>query len=112
MKKLLEKNFIKWEAKKRAKLGDRIFLEKYTKTFPKSDRIMKILLPILLVLNPINVILQAMNKDYVLMGVWILVTVCWVYVACFYYFFRFGLHKQKVEKWTNELAEMNPTPSV
>lgn len=114
IKRIYRNNFAKFEAKKRAKLSDKAFLEKYIPSFIKSSRTMKILLPILLVLYTLNAVLlivsfaTASYDGYRLafMILWIIATLCWAFLAFVYYTHHFKFHAEKVKEWTEELNKI------
>jgi len=106
MKTSIEEKFAKWEAKKRAKMGDKIFLETYIKTLPKQEKSIKFWLPIAIVGQLICIVISIIEQNYdVIMSI-IAILVC-VNCLCFCHFVLFDLHKRKVEEWKKELEEMN-----
>ena len=107
MKNPFEKIFAKWETKKRMKMGDKAFLEKYVKSLPKSDKRLKILYPLNGVLALANVVLSAINGNYLAMLCWIAATLCWTHLFYSHHFCLFDLHTQRVEEWKKELEELN-----
>ena len=87
--RLYRKNFTKFEIKKRAKLGDKVFLEKYICRFTRTNKSMKVCLPILLILNPVNAVSQIIffignpydNFRLFSMIAWSFVTLFWMFNA-------------------------------
>ena len=102
-----EENFKHWEIMKRAKLGDKAFLEKYIRTLPKLDMFLKILLPISIIGQLYCIVMSIIEQGYLLMVGWIVATSPCGYWSYVYYFYLSGLHKRKVEEWKKELEEIN-----
>ena len=106
MKKSYEEKFATWEAKKRNKMGDRAFLEKYIKTFPKQEKSIKFWLPIAIIGQLFIMIMSIIEQNYDIVMNIITILIC-VYCLCYFHFVLFDLHKRKVEEWKKELEDKN-----
>ena len=114
LKKLYEKNFEKWENKKRAKLGNEKFLTKYTRSFPKQIKLLKILTLVAMVLFIVGIvewlIIYIINPNSYNLG-FMLSTFFIAALFTLGYFIairpQIRLWPAKVKQWNEELAEMN-----
>jgi len=106
-KEWFEEEFEQWETIKRNKMGDKAFLKKYIKYFPRLDTIQKIFLPIAIAVLPVNIFGLAIEGKYKYMAVQIGFILYLIFYLWSHYSYRFDLHKQKVEEWKKELEELN-----
>ena len=112
MKKLLEKNFERWERSGRIRLGNKSFLKIRIKTLLIGDMILKIIFPISLVIQLTCLFASLTHHvptatSYWCMVILICIILFFVVFVCFYYFYLFDFHKRKVEEWKKELEELN-----
>ena len=102
-----EENFKHWEIMKRAKLGDKAFLEKYINTLPRFDMNLKVLFSFVCVVLFVNVIVFAVKENYVKMAMWIFMTLFYALLTYILCFVRADLHKKRIAEWKKELEELN-----
>ena len=107
MKKSFERRFEKWEKRKRTVMGKKAFLQKYIKSLPQLDWVIKILCPFVVGTYAGLVIKYVRREYYEGMAVSILMTLLFGYFTYRFYFHRLKLHKRKIEEWKKELEELN-----
>ncbi|MDO9629271.1 MAG: hypothetical protein Q7I99_05160 [Acholeplasmataceae bacterium] len=114
MKKIYEKYISRWEKKKRKKLGDRKFLEKYSvndKFYIKQGRYTYPIFAVaFLMIGIIRYKLYLENGESLNLISAITFSVCgliWVLYAIFGYKVSFDYIEAKYESWKLELNELN-----
>ena len=119
-KKSFERHMGKWEAKKRANMGDEAFLRKYVVRYPKLIKILQIILPVVIILSALDCLLyfimyagSAKTADLIQGIIWGVVTLIWVFVALIYFTCAFKIYRQKIAEWKKELeTKFKPSGTV
>lgn len=114
-KNYYEKRLEKFEAKKRAQLGDEGFLRKYTVRIPRVIKLNQILMPLNIVLASIVSGLWIFSYFYfdrkpldLAFGItWGCIALFWCSNTYIFFAHRIKILKQRTAEWKNELENSN-----
>ena len=107
LRRIFIKSSAKLETRRRARLGDKLFLETYIKITPRLDKAWEIILYLQIMLFAFQAGIQYNQEKFLEMWMFVACAACWVLLLFHFYYIQFPYNRQKVKMWREELAQLD-----